>query len=586
MRTKPLDNKSKPPMKNLLIGILFVTALGCSNVENQEKTYDFQQLTDDYLQVFWQQSPEWASWSGLTQYDSILTINTPVYLEKTKATCDSLLNVLESYPSEELTSLDKIDLAMMKGMLYWNDWNTSTFKPHEWDPSETNIGQRIGIIMNRTDSLATKLKSLSVLLSKTSGFYQAGLANLKTPSKPHLDLAIQQNQGTLNYLTSLERTVESAAISAAEKEPLTASISGTKTAIEAFIKGLESIIASGDYRDSRIGEELFEQKYKYEINAEYTARKIYEKALAEKAELRRQMITISDTLWNDYLPEDSKPSDSLLMVKKLIDKIAENHVPRDSFFIEINRQVKELAAFVDEKDLLTQDPTKPLQVRETPEYMRGIAGASITPPGPFEENGTTFYNVTPLDNYTDEQAESYLREYNDYILQILNIHEAIPGHYTQFVYANKSKSLIKSILFNGAMVEGWANYTEIMMLEEGYNSSPEIWLMRNKWHLRSVTNTILDYSYHVMDLTQKEAMSLMKEDAFQEQAEAEEKWIRLTRSSVQLSSYFTGFTQIYSLREEIKAKRGEDFNLKEFHEEFLSYGNAPVKYIREFMLQN
>jgi len=574
-------------MKNISILILFITAISCNQADKPIRpTYDFQQLTDDYLQVFWQQSPGWASWAGLTQYDSILNIKTPIYFEKTKATCDSLLNVLESYPTEELASLDKIDLEMMKDMLYWNDWNTSTFKPHEWDPSETNVGQRIGIIMNRSDSLTTKLKSLSVLLSKTSEFYQEGLANLKTPSKPHLELAIQQNQGTLNYLTSLEDTVESAAIAAAEKDVIAININATKTAIEGYIEGLESMIENGNHKASRIGEELFEQKYKFEINSEYTAKEIYKKALAEKAELHRQMVAISDTLWRDYLPEDSKPADSLLMVKNLIDKIAENHIPRDSFFIEINRQVKELAAFVNEKDLLTQDPAKPLQVRETPEYMRGIAGASVSPPGPFEENGTTFYNVTPLDNYTEEQAESYLREYNDYILQILNIHEAIPGHYTQLVYANKSKSLIKSILYNGAMIEGWANYTEIMMLEEGYNSSPEMWLMRHKWHLRGVTNTLLDYSYHVLDLSREEAMSLMKDGAFQEEAEAEKKWTRLTRSSVQLSSYFTGFTQIYSLREEIKAKKGENFNLKAFNEEFLSYGNAPVKYIREFMLQN
>ncbi|MFQ3214023.1 MAG: hypothetical protein ACI9C9_001554 [Marivirga sp.] len=575
-------------MKNLIISMLFVTAIGCTQYTDKQinAPTDFQQLSDDYLEVLWKLSPGWASYAGLTRYDSILNISTRSHLESSKTTNDSLLKVLKSYPTDKLTSLDKIDLEMMKDRLNWNNWIMTQLKPEEWDPSAINVGNRIGIIMNRADSMNAKLKSISVLLSKTPEYYQLGLTNLKIPSKPHLDLAILQNKGTLNYLSTLETSVENATITTTEKESIIANINGTKTAIETYIKALKSIIENENYRDSRIGEELFEQEYKFQINSSYTAREIFQKALAEKAELLRQMVAISDTLWNKYLPEDSKPKDSLLMVKNLIDKIAENHVPRDSLFFEINRQVKELAAFVDDKNLLTQDPTKPLKVRETPEYMRGIAGASITPPGAFEENGTTFYNVTPLDNYTEEEAESYLREYNYYILQILNIHEAIPGHYTQLVYSNKSKSLIKSILYNGAMIEGWANYTEIMMLEEGYNNSPEMWLMRNKWHLRGVTNTILDYSYHVLGLTQEEAMLLMKEGAFQEQAEAEEKWIRLTRSSVQLSSYFTGFTQIYSLREEIKAKKGEAFNLKEFHEEFLSYGSAPVKYIREFMLQN
>ena len=542
-------------MKNLLASILFLSILGCSTTDKRETTADFDQLTDDYLQVFWGLSPGWASWAGLSQYDSVLVVPTPSYLEEVKSTTDSLLVVLNSYPEETLEDLDKIDLNMMKDMLNSAIWSMTEFMSREWDPSETNIAFRVGMIMNRPDSMDIKLKTLNALLTNAPEFYRVRLANVKTPSKPHLDLAILQNQGTLNYLSSLEGTVESAEISSDQKKELTSKIKNTKAAVEEFISGLEVFVETENFKDSRIGKELFEQKYKHEINSEYSAKEIYELAQAEKARLHAQMIVISDTLWSSYLPEDSKPADSLVMVKMLIDKIAENHVERDSFFIEINRQVKELAAFVDEKDLLTQDPSKPLQVRETPEYMRGIAGASITPPGPYEEDGITYYNVTPLDDYTDEQAESYLREYNDYILQILNIHEAIPGHYTQLVYSNKSKSLIKSILGNGAMIEGWANYTEIMMLEEGYNNSPEMWLMRNKWHLRGVTNTILDYSYHVLNLTQEEAMSLMLDGAFQEQAEAEEKWIRLTRSSVQLSSYFTGFTQIYSFGRRLKQNK-------------------------------
>lgn len=574
-------------MKNTLLIILLTTAIGCSNINNEaNNTSDFKQLTDDYLNTLWKLSPIYASYMGLSEYDSIVSINTPENIEKSRAISDSLLNVLESYPAETLGNLDKIDLSMMKDFLNGYNWYISALKAYEWDPSETNIGTKVGLIMNRPDSLEIKLESLSSLLSKAPKYYKNSFENIKIPTKEHLNLAISQNQGTVNYLNSLIKTVEESEIDTTQKEILTDRIEQTKTAIGEYIHRLETISEKGVFKSARIGKDLFEQKFKYDINSEYTAHQIFQKALAEKSELHRQMIKISDTLWTDYLPEDSKPSDALLMVKMLIDKIAENHIARDSLFIEIDRQIKELAAFVDEKNLLTQDPTKPLQVRETPEYMRGVAGASISAPGPFEEDGTTFYNVTPLDNYTEEQSESYLREYNDYILQILNIHEAIPGHYTQLVYSNKSNSLIKSILLNGAMIEGWANYTEIMMLEEGYNNSSEMWLMRNKWHLRGVTNTILDYSYHVLGLTKEEAMSLMMDGAFQEKTEAEEKWVRLTVSSVQLSSYFTGFTQIYSLREELKDRKGDNFNLKEFHEEFLSYGSAPVKYIREFMLEN
>ena len=181
-------------------------------------------------------------------------------------------------------------------------------------------------------------------------------------------------------------------------------------------------------------------------------------------------------------------------------------------------------------------------------------------------------------------AGSYLREYNHYILQILNIHEAIPGHYTQLVYSNQSPSLVKSLFGNGAMVEGWAVYAERMMLEEGYgNNQPELWLMYYKWHLRTVCNTILDYSVHALNMSKDDALKLLTTEAFQQRAEAEGKWRRVSVTQVQLCSYFTGFSEIYDLREELKRQQGDKFSLKAFHEKFLSYGSAPVKYIKQLM---
>lgn len=282
------------------------------------------------------------------------------------------------------------------------------------------------------------------------------------------------------------------------------------------------------------------------------------------------------------------PDEDKSMIRTIIEKVSETHVHRDSFIQSIEKQIPELATFVNDKNLLYLDPTKPLVVRKTPPYMEGGgAGASISSPGPYDPGGNTYYNVSLLTDYTPEKAESYLREYNHYMLQILNIHEAIPGHYAQLVYANKSPSLIKSILGNGAMIEGWAVYSERMMLEEGYGKdAPEMWLMYYKWHLRSVCNTILDYSVHVNGWSEKVAVKFLTDDAFQQAAEAEGKWRRVKLTQVQLCSYFTGYTEIYDLREELKAKMGKEFDLRKFHEKFLSYGSAPVPYIRELMLND
>jgi uncharacterized protein (DUF885 family) len=218
--------------------------------------------------------------------------------------------------------------------------------------------------------------------------------------------------------------------------------------------------------------------------------------------------------------------------------------------------------------------------------MAGVAGASISAPGPYEKNGETFYNVGSLKAYSAEDAESYLREYNHYILQILNIHEAIPGHYAQLVYSNKSRSLIKSLFGNGSMVEGWAVYTELMMLENGYGeNSPEMWLMYYKWNLRTVCNTILDYSVHNLDMFATDGIDFLIKEAFQQRKEAQNKWKRATLTQVQLTSYFNGFSEIMNLRQQIIKKQGKDFSLKSFHEKFLGYGSAPVRLIAQDMTE-
>jgi uncharacterized protein (DUF885 family) len=291
-------------------------------------------------------------------------------------------------------------------------------------------------------------------------------------------------------------------------------------------------------------------------------------------------------VWPKYFPNAEPPADELAKIGRVIARLSDEHVPREQLVAEVRNQLPELVRWVEEHDLVELDPSKPLTVRETPLHKRGIAGASIDAPGPYDPDAPTYYNVTPLDDLPAERAESWLREYNQWMLPILNIHEAIPGHYVQLVHANRSPSLIKSIFGNGAMIEGWAVYAERMMLESGYGEhKAEAWLVYSKWNLRSVVNTVLDYRVHVLGMTEAEAMDLLTRQAFQTEQEARDKWRRVTLTSVQLTSYFAGYSAILDLREQRQRLQGDAFDLKRFHGQFLSYGNAPVQVIRELMLE-
>ena len=571
--------------------LVSVAALFFSCGEKKEaKTQDFKSFEDRFVLAFWKQNPGWASYVGFHDYDSLLVAPTAENRLAEIAFCNAYLDSLKQFDESKLTQTELTDLMMIRDQLQSTIWYAEVFKGYEWNPSSYNVGGAFGIMINGSyASLDERLRAMSLKMEKLDAYYEAAKANIKNPTVQHTDLAIMQNKGALEVFgSSLIDSVDASGLDHTEKENLLTNIEFAKMAIQDYIDFLEKEIKptlDKNFRDFRIGKELFEQKFKFDIVSSYSAEEIFGKAVAAKADLHGKMFDITQQLWQTYLQKEKMPTDSLKAIRLMIDRLSLEHCNRDSFQATIEAQIPELTSFVKNRDLLFLDPEKPLVVRKEPAYMAGVAGASISAPEPYDKYGDTYYNVGTLANYSAEEAESFLREYNKYILQILNIHEAIPGHYAQLVYANQAPSLVKSIFGNGAMIEGWAVYTERMMLEEGYgNNSPEMWLMYYKWNLRTVCNTILDYSIHVNGMTEEQAMDLMVNQAFQQKAEATGKWRRATLSQVQLCSYFTGFYEIMELRDELKAQKGDGFNLKAFHEEFLSFGSAPVKYVRELML--
>lgn len=551
---------------------------------------DFKAFEDRFITEFWKQNPGWASYVGFHDYDSLLIIPNEESRNAEMAFCKSYLDSLNQFDQSKLSRTELTDLLMIRNQLESTIWYTEVFKGHEWNPSSYNVGGAFGIMINgRYAPLDERLRAMSTKMEQLDAYYEAAKANIKNPTVQHTDLAIMQNEGALAVFgSSLIDSVDASGLSHVEKENLLANIEFAKMAIQDYIDFLSMEVKptlKANARDFRIGKDLFTQKFQYDIVSTYSAEEVYEKAVETKVELHGKMLALTKDLWSTYFGTKAMPSDTLLAIRSMIDKLSLQHCHRDSFQATIEAQIPELTKFVNDHDLLFLDPEKPLVVRREPAYMAGVAGASISAPGPYDKFGDTYYNVGTLENYTADEAESYLREYNSYILQILNIHEAIPGHYAQLVYANQAPSLVKSIFGNGAMIEGWAVYTERMMLEEGYgNNSPEMWLMYYKWNLRTVCNTILDYSIHVNGMTEEQAMDLLVNQAFQQEAEAKGKWKRATLSQVQLCSYFTGFYEIMQLRNELKEKQGDAFKLKAFHEEFLSFGSAPVKYVRDMML--
>ena len=580
-------------MKLRYLPLLALAVTSCSQVNKTATGPDarFDTFKNQFIEALWKQNPDYASSQGYHKYDSLLLIPNAAQRQADDAFAQNNLAALGRFTLDSLSPNNQIDLRLLRNELRAERWYADTLKNWQWNPASYNLGAAVGDLLNgRHFRLDRRLRNISDKISHAADFYAAARANINNPTKEHTALGIKQNAGGLEVFGSaLADSVRKSSLSEAEKKTLTDRIAATRAAVQGYVDFLKNdVLAKNQFRSFRIGKALFDQKFAYDIQSHFTAAEIYQQALKHKAELLHDMGRRAARLYPKYFPGQKAPADTLALVTAVVNQLTLKHAPRDGFVDAVKRQIPTLVAFVNEHKLLTQDPSKPLVVRETPLYMRGSgAGASISAPGPYDKSANTYYNVEPLPaEWTPAQAESYLREYNDYTLQILNIHEAIPGHYTQLVYANRSPSLVKSIFGNGAMVEGWAVYSERMMLESGYgNNSDEMWLLWDKWNMRVTLNTIIDHAIQVDNMRENDAVAMLRHDGFQEEAEARGKWLRATLSQVQLSSYFTGYSEIYALRKELNQQQGQKFDLKTFHEQFLSYGSAPVKYIRELMLR-
>jgi uncharacterized protein (DUF885 family) len=231
-------------------------------------------------------------------------------------------------------------------------------------------------------------------------------------------------------------------------------------------------------------------------------------------------------------------------------------------------------------------PDDPIEIIVMPEFQRGVSLAYLDSPGPLDKGQNTYYAVAPLpEEWTEEQVNSFLREYNELSIQVLTVHEGVPGHYLQLALSNRYPSTLRGVLGSGPMIEGWAEYAERVMIDAGYlDNDPLAKLIFMKWYLRGVTNAIIDAAIHVDGMTRDAAMKLMIEGGFQEEREAAGKWVRAQLTSTQLSTYFVGYQEHVEMRNAVEDAWGDEFTLRRYHDQALSYGSPPVKYIRALIL--
>ena len=577
----------------------FITLLICTMVTGSAIAASgadeaFEILAQQYIADLPKFSPAASTLIGDHSADGMLDQVDAAARAKLRDAYADYLDGIAAIDHDQLSRANQVDAELLRAEVESSLWELETLQEWTWNPlmyvdvSGTSI---YGLLARDFAPLEERLLAAASRLEQIPRFLQQARESIEPERVPkiHAETAVQQNVGLVSIIESMI-VPELDKLTPASRDRLNAAIELAKDAIADHQTWLEEELLPRATGDFRIGAELYDKKLAYALNSPLGRKEIKARAEAEYEAVRNEMYEIARQVYADIHPYTTFPDNPDEAYKQVIIRAALEETyqvlpPRDGIVEVAKAQLQQATDFVIENNIVTM-PDDPVDIIIMSEFQRGVSLAYLDPPGPLDTGQKAFYAVAPLpEDWTEEQIESFLREYNMLSIQDLTIHEGVPGHYLQLALSNRYPSALRSVLWSGPMVEGWGVYAEQMMIAEGYlNHDPLMKLINLKWYLRAVTNAIIDSAIHVDGMTKDEALKLMIEGGFQEEREAAGKWVRAQLTSAQLSTYFVGYQEHLELREAVENAWGDEFTLRRYHDQALSYGSPPVKFIRALML--
>lgn len=566
-------------------GLLALCLLLPSALLAADANAQFETLARRAVEAYLRTHPESATALGDHRFDGQLTDYSPEARAAEIKRVRGELADLERIALAQLSPANRTDAQILRVQLQLILFSLEEEKPYEWDPLSYNasLADSIFALIARDFAPAdVRLGSAVKRLEAMPRVLQQIRANLKNPPRIHTETAIRQTTGAIELVrTGLDPLRAEAP---QHEGPFAAAQMNAIKALEDYRAWLQTEVLPKADGEFRLGAERFRKKLRLTLDSELSPEEILAAAERELAAATKALYATALPLYRQAHPpaKAEQLADQAHVIRTVFNRLAEKHSDDATVLARVKELTADATDFVRRKDLLTL-PDAPLEIIELPEFQRGVAVAYCDSPGALEPQGKTFYKVSPTPaDWTPERKASFFREYNDYMLHDLTIHEAMPGHYVQLALSNRYRgaTLVRAIWGSGTFVEGWAVYSERVMADAGYGG-PEVRMQQLKMRVRAIINAILDQKLHMGGLTEREALDLMMKRGFQEEGEAVGKWRRACQSSTQLSTYFVGALEHDEMRAAAEKRHGAAFNLKQYHDAVLSRGSPPVRYLRE-----
>jgi uncharacterized protein (DUF885 family) len=538
----------------------------------------FAKFVDEYFAARFADRPTEGTAAGLHEYDSKMPDLSRAAIERRVATLKAELASLTALDRTQLSFDNQIDATALDGEIRSELLDLETLKVWENNPMRyaAVAGFAVNDLLKRDFAPpAERLRSVTARLAAVPAICAAGKANVKNPPKEFTTLATRMAKGSTGFLEGAvtDFAKKAAANDAALMKDFTEANGKAVASLKDYAAWLEKDLAPRSNGSYAIGAANFSLKLRYDDMVETPLSEVL--AIGE-ADLARNYAAFLET---------AKKIDPSKTPAEVMKSLSNDHPAAADLIPSVQKSVEAAREFLVAKKIVTiPSDVRPI-ITETPPFARFGSFASMDTPGAYETKATeAFYYVTPVEKDWDaKHQEEHLRLFNPDVVDMINVHEVWPGHYLQFLYAKRFPTRTRKLIFCGTNAEGWAHYTEQMMVDEGFGGGdPRVRLAQLQEALLRDCRYVVGIKLHTQGMTVEEGAKLFVEKGFQEPANGFEESRRGAYNPTYL--YYTlGKLEILKVREEYMKAKGA--SLEAFHNAFVSQGGLPIPLVRKILFR-
>ena len=580
--------RALPALRRSLYALLLIASLGHADPAPADPNAAFMRLADEFFdQYYFPTNPTTATLSGVHAYDGKLEdysrAATDRAIERLKG-FDRQVSAVDARTLDEQTRGDReLVLNYIHGTLL----TLETIKPWQKNPDTYSSGitnSAFSIMERKFAAPADRLRALIAREKLMPGALQQARANLAHPPKIYTEIALEQLPGSTNFFA---KDVPAAFADVTDKA-LRSEFAKSNAAVVAALKEYgvwlkDKVLAQSD-GDFKLGAETYRKKLAFDEMVDTPLDRLVEIDMENLRRNQAEFARVAKELQPDKAP------------KAVLADMAADHPAPDKLLDTFRGTLDGLIAFIKAKHIITiPSDVKPI-LEETPPFMRAITFASMDTPGPYETVAKeAYFNVTlPESGWDKKHTEEFMAQFSYPVISAIATHEAYPGHYVQFLWMQKVHDRVRKLLGCASNAEGWAHYSEQMMMDEGLaqaiypNDARKQKLLRlgqlQDALLRNA-RFIVGIKLHTGAFTFDQGVDFFVNEGYQARAVGNVETKRGTADPTYL--YYTlGKLQILKLRADVEARQGKAFNLEKFHDAFMQQGFAPIKIVRRAMLED